>query len=419
MTLALGCLLFGLHAALVDGPAGGAGDGAGAARVPALRPAVRRADRASIKQGSVGHELGDRADVDHRRACTSRSRCCRRGCRRSAGCSRSRRRPSVLRHLLVEQPGRRSRSAPSLLKLAVFAGGARCRSRSWSSPPRSASASAAGRSSSTEPSPRRTPMTPDTIPRHQSLLERPDQGAPARRLPQLPLGDGRAEPPDRALPRPERDRGRDARRAGGAPPPCARRRRRLAGEYDQTPETVERDMCELCSALLERGLIEIDGDVRTLSRPSRRRLPAAARRLPPARRLSTGRAGAAGRRDRRGLRARRAAELRRAPIAAARRRRCAGGAHRHPPRRRADAIAEAQRLGRAVVRTLRAAARATRAAWRARWCSPPLLARRGNRGQARDRHAPRAGLPRARLGGARRPAVLAPGDGSFGRLVEL
>jgi hypothetical protein len=35
----------------------------------------------------------------------------------------------------------------------------------------------------------------------------------------------------------------------------------VAGEYEQTPETVERDMCELCSLLLARGLIELDGDV--------------------------------------------------------------------------------------------------------------------------------------------------------------
>jgi hypothetical protein len=31
-----------------------------------------------------------------------------------------------------------------------------------------------------------------------------------------------------------------------------------AGEYEQPQATTERDMCELCSSLLERGLIEID-----------------------------------------------------------------------------------------------------------------------------------------------------------------
>jgi hypothetical protein len=33
----------------------------------------------------------------------------------------------------------------------------------------------------------------------------------------------------------------------------------LAGVYDQPPEVVERDACELCRSLLERGLIEVDG----------------------------------------------------------------------------------------------------------------------------------------------------------------
>lgn len=31
-----------------------------------------------------------------------------------------------------------------------------------------------------------------------------------------------------------------------------------AGEYDQAQATTERDMCQLCGSLLERGLIEID-----------------------------------------------------------------------------------------------------------------------------------------------------------------
>jgi hypothetical protein len=33
-----------------------------------------------------------------------------------------------------------------------------------------------------------------------------------------------------------------------------------AGEYEQPQATTERDMCKLCSSLLERGLIEIDED---------------------------------------------------------------------------------------------------------------------------------------------------------------
>jgi hypothetical protein len=33
----------------------------------------------------------------------------------------------------------------------------------------------------------------------------------------------------------------------------------LAESYDQPQTTIERDLCELCDALLERGLIEIDG----------------------------------------------------------------------------------------------------------------------------------------------------------------
>lgn len=33
-----------------------------------------------------------------------------------------------------------------------------------------------------------------------------------------------------------------------------------ARDYDQPLETTERDMCDLCSALLERGLIEVEGD---------------------------------------------------------------------------------------------------------------------------------------------------------------
>jgi hypothetical protein len=34
----------------------------------------------------------------------------------------------------------------------------------------------------------------------------------------------------------------------------------LAEEYDQPREVLERDVCQLCQLLLERGLIEIDGD---------------------------------------------------------------------------------------------------------------------------------------------------------------
>jgi hypothetical protein len=33
----------------------------------------------------------------------------------------------------------------------------------------------------------------------------------------------------------------------------------VAGEYEQEPAVVERDMCELCNVLLARGLIELDG----------------------------------------------------------------------------------------------------------------------------------------------------------------
>jgi hypothetical protein len=32
----------------------------------------------------------------------------------------------------------------------------------------------------------------------------------------------------------------------------------LAGVYDQPPEVLEQDACELCRSLLERGLIEVD-----------------------------------------------------------------------------------------------------------------------------------------------------------------
>lgn len=32
----------------------------------------------------------------------------------------------------------------------------------------------------------------------------------------------------------------------------------IAAEYDQPAEATERDICDLCGALLERGLIEID-----------------------------------------------------------------------------------------------------------------------------------------------------------------
>lgn len=35
--------------------------------------------------------------------------------------------------------------------------------------------------------------------------------------------------------------------------------RQLAAEYDQPLETVEEDLCALCTDLLERGLIETDG----------------------------------------------------------------------------------------------------------------------------------------------------------------
>lgn len=34
----------------------------------------------------------------------------------------------------------------------------------------------------------------------------------------------------------------------------------IASEYSQPLATVERDMCELCMGLLERGLVELDGD---------------------------------------------------------------------------------------------------------------------------------------------------------------
>lgn len=33
-----------------------------------------------------------------------------------------------------------------------------------------------------------------------------------------------------------------------------------ARDYDQPQESTEQDMCDLCSALLERGLIEIEGN---------------------------------------------------------------------------------------------------------------------------------------------------------------
>jgi Coenzyme PQQ synthesis protein D (PqqD) len=34
----------------------------------------------------------------------------------------------------------------------------------------------------------------------------------------------------------------------------------LSDRYEQTLSTIERDLCELCQALRERGLIEIDGE---------------------------------------------------------------------------------------------------------------------------------------------------------------
>ena len=34
----------------------------------------------------------------------------------------------------------------------------------------------------------------------------------------------------------------------------------VAGDYGQPAAVVEQDMCELCRVLLERGLIELDGD---------------------------------------------------------------------------------------------------------------------------------------------------------------
>ncbi len=34
----------------------------------------------------------------------------------------------------------------------------------------------------------------------------------------------------------------------------------VTDSYDQPVERVERDMCELCSLLLARGLVELDGD---------------------------------------------------------------------------------------------------------------------------------------------------------------
>lgn len=37
---------------------------------------------------------------------------------------------------------------------------------------------------------------------------------------------------------------------------------RVAADYEQSEEVVERDVQELCNVLLERGLIEIDGGLR-------------------------------------------------------------------------------------------------------------------------------------------------------------
>jgi hypothetical protein len=33
----------------------------------------------------------------------------------------------------------------------------------------------------------------------------------------------------------------------------------LAARYEQPRETIERDLCELCNLLLDRGLVELDG----------------------------------------------------------------------------------------------------------------------------------------------------------------
>lgn len=42
--------------------------------------------------------------------------------------------------------------------------------------------------------------------------------------------------------------------------PCVREAAAaVAGSYEQAQDVVEKDMCELCQLLLDRGLVEIDG----------------------------------------------------------------------------------------------------------------------------------------------------------------
>ncbi len=74
----------------------------------------------SIKQGADRDELGDRADLDRRRACTSRSRCCRTGCRRQPRCSRSRPRPTCC-GTCSSTARRAPRFRAALIRLVAFA----------------------------------------------------------------------------------------------------------------------------------------------------------------------------------------------------------------------------------------------------------------------------------------------------------
>ena len=145
-----------------------------------------------------------------------------------------------------------------------------CRSRCLPSTTRSGSASGAGRSSSTEMEPVRTPEADRPV-TGAGLGEARLRVPQSRRLPQLPLRDRGAESADRQVPRLEPDsRARCSRRSsrpdsvGGRGRPAGRPS--TSGRARTSRATSE----TLCRALLERGLVEADADERL----SRRGCPA-------------------------------------------------------------------------------------------------------------------------------------------------
>ncbi len=138
-------------------------------------------------------------------------------------------------------------------------------------------------------------------------------------------------------------------------------------------------------------------------------------RLPPARRLRPAeRARLAVEIAAAYVRARR--ELRRAPIAAAVAALRGGGSP--APARTQDAVAEAQRLGRAVILTLRLLPGDTRCLARSLVLTA-LLARRGVEAKLVIGTRPEPDFRAHAWVECAGQAVLPPGDGSYGRLVEL